>query len=62
MTDCMVKEVETLIKISGITEIKSVYFGGGKNFELQNLQFVTKKYGANNIKKIVLFLSNMRQV
>ncbi|XP_076075077.1 radical S-adenosyl methionine domain-containing protein 1, mitochondrial-like [Mytilus galloprovincialis] len=29
MTDCMVKEVETLIKISGITEIKSVYFGGG---------------------------------
>lgn len=43
MTDCMVKEVETLIKISGITEIKSVYFGGGKNFELQNLQFVTKK-------------------
>ncbi|XP_052068920.1 radical S-adenosyl methionine domain-containing protein 1, mitochondrial-like [Mytilus californianus] len=29
MTNCMMKEVETLIKISGITEIKSVYFGGG---------------------------------
>lgn len=29
MTNCMVKEVETLIKFSGITEIKSVYFGGG---------------------------------
>lgn len=29
MRKCLVKETETLIKMSGIVEIKSVYFGGG---------------------------------
>jgi len=34
MTKCLVKETETLIKMSGIVEIKSVYFGGGETIYL----------------------------
>ena len=34
MTKCLVKETETLIKMSEIVEVKSVYFGGGEKFRL----------------------------
>ena len=34
MTKCLVKETETLIKMSEIVEVKSVYFGGGENIQI----------------------------
>ena len=38
MRKCLVTETETLLKLSGVKKISSVYFGGGKVFitSLQN--------------------------
>ena len=30
MTECLKREAETLIRMSGVTEIQTVYCGGGK--------------------------------
>ena len=57
MRKCLVTETETLLKLSGVKKISSVYFGGGKVFitSLQNpLVHVTLQF----YKVIYIFIGS----